>query len=137
MATKKISPKAAPAAPVAKAAPAKAAPAAKAAPKADTYALHLNKTGRLCIGSDAAERLNTGLGQTKNTRYALLKIEGKIIRLIPQKKSSDGTLPVRDGGGRPYVSATKAFKSLGFDGSDSLDFEAKAYGAAGLEWRWQ
>ncbi len=125
----KEAPKAKPAAaPKAKEAPkAKDAKPAAAAPSA--FALHLNKTGRLCIGSAAAARLG-------NAPFATIAIEGKIIRLVPQTKEVDGAMKVQSASGRPYVSATKPFKTLGFDGSEPRDFEAKPYGTAGFEFRY-
>lgn len=107
----------------------KAAPAAPKAEAPSEFSLHLNKTGRLCIGKDAAARLG-------DTPFCSLAIEGKIVRLIPQKKEVDGALPVRDAAGRPYVSATKQFKALGFDGSEPRDFTAKPYGNGGFEFRY-
>lgn len=135
--TVKAEPKAAP-----KAAPkadAKAAPkAVKAEPKAEpkaapkkpeTFAIHINKTGRLCFGKDAAVRLG-------DTPFCEIEVDEKarIIRLEASKKS-EGNLPVRDAAGRPYVSATKQFKPLGFDGSRSYDCEAKPYGIGGFEFK--
>jgi nucleoid-associated protein YgaU len=105
----------------------------KAAAAADTFALHLNKTGRLCIGAAAAERLG-------EAPFCVLKIEGKICRLIPEKKEVEGALPVKYADSefciRPYVSATKQFKALGFDGSEPKAFEAKPYGQGGFEFRY-
>jgi hypothetical protein len=116
----------------AKPAAAKAAPAP--APAKDTLAIHVNKTGRVCFAKDAAARLAAFFGESQS-RYCLLAIDGGIVRLEPSKKQADGALPVRDASGRPYVSATKQFKPLGFDGSRPYDIEAKPYGAAGFEFR--
>jgi hypothetical protein len=141
----KADPKAAKAAKAAKAGKAdpkaaKAGKAAKADPKADTpkaakadtFSLHLNKTGRLCIGKAAAERLG-------DAEFCSLKIEGKIVRLIPEKKEIEGAIPVKyadpEFAVRPYVSASKAWKSLGWDGAAGIDIEAKAYGNGGFEFR--
>ena len=69
------------------------APAAPKAPKADTkapkangFALHLNKTGRLCIGKDAAARMG-------DAPFCKLTVEGKIVRLEPTKKEIEGDCP--------------------------------------------
>jgi hypothetical protein len=61
--------------------------------------------------------------------------KGGNIRLSPTAKEGADTLPVRDGSGRPYISATKQFKPLGFDGSKPYDIEAKPYGNSGFEFR--
>ena len=110
----------------------KAAPKAepKAAKKAasESLKIHINKTGRVCFGRDAAARM----GESK---HMLLTIEGKIVRMDRAKSEGENTVPVRDANGRPYVSCTKQFKPLGFDGSESLDIEAKPYGSAGFEFK--
>lgn len=109
-------------------------PKPKAEPKADTFSLHLNKTGRLCIGKEAAERLG-------DAPFVALKIEGKIVRLLPEKKESDSTIAVKYADPeytlRPYVSASKAWKSLGWTGAEGIDIEAKPYGNGGFEFRLQ
>jgi hypothetical protein len=123
-----IAPAAKPAAkPPAKTAAAKpAAPAAKSNPNA--FAIHINKTGRLCFSKPAADRL----GQPK---YCLLAIDKGIVRIEPTNKDSENAVPVRDASGRPYISATKQFKPLGFDGSRPYDIDAKPYGNGGFEFR--
>ncbi len=104
----------------------KAALKAKDSPKAAlALAIHINKTGRVCFAKAAAARLG-------DAPYCTVSIEGKIVRLEPTKKA-DGALPVRDASGRPYISATRQFKPLGFDGSRPYDIEAKAFGTAGFE----
>jgi hypothetical protein len=128
-APKPAAPKAEAPKPAAPAAPKKTAPAAPKAEAPSEFKLHLNKTGRLCIGSEAAKRLG-------DAPYATLAIEGKLVRLIPQKKEVEGALAVKDAAGRPYVSATKQFKALGFDGSEPRDFTAKPYGTGGFEFRY-
>jgi hypothetical protein len=105
-------------------------PAAVAKPAADTLAIHINKTGRVCFGKQAAARLG-------ESPFCTLTIEGQRIRLEPTKEAADGALPVRDASGRPYISATKQFKPLGFDGSRPYDIDAKPYGNAGFEFRLQ
>jgi outer membrane biosynthesis protein TonB len=122
-------PEAKPKAPAAAPKP-EAKPKAEAAPKpkATEFAIHINKTGRVCFGKDAAERLG-------DSPFCTLKIDGKIVRLEPVKKEVEGAIPVRDASGRPYISATKQFKPLGFDGSRPYDIEAKPYGNAGFEFR--
>jgi hypothetical protein len=98
------------------------------AAKADSFAIHVNKTGRVCFRRAAAERLG-------GAPFCKLTMEGKLVRLEPTKKDADGALTVRKASGRPYISATKQFKPLGFDGSRTYDIEAKAYGKAGFEFR--
>ncbi len=98
--------------------------------KADTLAIHVNKTGRVCFGAAAAARLG-------DAPYCTLTIDGKLVRLEPAKKDGNGALPVRDASGRPYISATRQFKPLGFDGSRPYDIEAKPFGSAGFEFRLQ
>jgi hypothetical protein len=107
---------------------AKAMPEAKAAVKADSLAIHINKTGRVCFGKAAAERLG-------DSPFCTLTIDGKLVRLEPAKKDGNGALPVRDASGRSYISATRQFKPLGFDGSRPYDIEAKPFGTAGFEFR--
>lgn len=114
--------------PEAKAKPAK--PEAKAEAKPEALAIHVNKTGRLCFGKSAAARLG-------DSPFCTLAVEKGIVRIEPIKKEIEGALTIRDGGGRPYISATKQFKPLGFDGSRPYDIEAKPYGTAGFEFRLQ
>ena len=115
----------------AKATKAEAAPngakKANGAAKGEAFKIHINSTGRVCFGRDAAARLG-------NPPYCALTIDGKIVRLEPTKKA-DGAIEVHSASGRPYISATRQFKPLGFDGSRPYDIEAKAYGAAGFEFR--
>ena len=128
-----------------KAAPkaAKADKAAKAAPKADkaeepkVFPIHLNKTGRVCFSAIAGKRLLAGKPIEETELFATLKVEGKTIRIEPSKKQIEGAVAVGNGGGRPYISAMKAFKELGYDGSAGKDFEARPYGAAGFEFKYQ
>jgi len=119
---------------VAPKAEAKKAEPKKAEPKANTFALHLNKTGRLCIGKDAAERLG-------ESPFIALKIEGKIVRLEPKAKETEGAIEVKYADSqyalRPYISASKAWKSLGWTGAEGIDIEARPYGTAGFEFRLQ
>jgi hypothetical protein len=116
-----------------------AAPKPTAAPKAEpkkaaanTFALHLNKTGRLCIGKEAAARLG-------ENQYCLLMIEGKTVRLEPKAKPVDGAIEVKYADSeyalRPYISASKAWKALGWTGAEGIDIEAKPYGSSGFEFR--
>ena len=140
-------PKAAKEAPAEKPAPAKAAKAEPAArkkvnkardqkPKAEkkapangALAVHVNKTGRVCFGKAAAERIGD-LG------YMMITVAGNRITMTAQKKDSEGALGIGRANGRPYVSATKILKATGaFDGSAALDFEAKPVGETGLEIR--
>jgi hypothetical protein len=119
------------------AAPAKAEkpkPAAK--PASDALDLHLNKTGRLCIGKNAAARMGFDAGKTSHG-FMLYVIEEKsrLVRLEWSARDAENALEVRNGGGRPYISATKQFKPLGFDGSQSRDIEAKPYGTKGFEFK--
>jgi hypothetical protein len=114
----------------------KAAPKAEqkpkaAKPKADgpkPLAIHINKTGRVCFGKTAADRLG-------GTQYVSLTIDKGRVLIETLPKKQDGALEVRDGGGRPYISATKALKTVGFDGSKPYDVTAKPYLHHGLEFR--
>jgi hypothetical protein len=119
-------PKAAPKAAAPKAAKAESKP--KSAPKAAPNALdiHINKTGRVCFSKTAADRL----GEAK---YVAITIDKRTVRFEPLAKEREGAVPVRDGGGRPYISATKQLKTLGFDGSKPYDIEAKPLNAHGFE----
>lgn len=116
------------------AAAAKKAPekAAAAAPKATEKALdiHINKTGRFCFSATAKERMADYLYPKG---HCIVEVKGNTVRLDMVSKAAENTTPVRDASGRPYISATKAIKPLGFDGSQSYDFVAKAYGKAGFE----
>jgi hypothetical protein len=89
-------------------------------------AIHINKTGRVCFGKDAAARL----GEAK---YLSVAIDGETIRLDTLDNVQEGALTVRDANGRPYVSAACQLKQFGFDGSRSYNIEAKPYGKAGFE----
>lgn len=131
--TEKQAPKAAkaPKAPKAAAPKAPKAAAPKAAEKAPALAIHINKTGRVCFGKDAAVRLG---GIEAINKHMAMKIEEGLVRIDIAAPGAD-TLPIRDGGGRPYISATRQFKPLGFDGSKPYDLEAKPYGTAGFEFR--
>ena len=118
------------------AAPKPAAPklAAKPAAAADKFKIHINSTGRVCFAKDAAERLLSAF-KASDSKYCLVAVDKGIVRLDPQKKQIDGAVNVKFASGRPYVSATKQMKPLGFDGSRPYDIEAKPYGAAGFEFR--
>jgi len=111
----------------------KGKPAAPAAVKANpgAYALHVNKTGRVCFGKDAAKRI----GNFFPDGFMTLAIDKGVIRLEPTNKRAGGALQIREASGRPYISVTKQFKPLGFDGSRPYDIDAKPYGIAGFEFR--
>jgi hypothetical protein len=114
--------------PATKPAAAAAKPATKPAEKpAAALAIHVNKTGRVCFGREAAVRLG-------KPEYCAVSVDKGVIRIEPTKKA-DGALPVRDASGRPYISATRQFKPLGFDGSRAYDCDAKPYGSSGFEFR--
>jgi hypothetical protein len=63
-------------------------------------------------------------------------ITGKTVRLIATAKESEGCARVRRAGTRPYLSATRLLRPLGFDGA-ALDIEATPVGASGFEFRLQ
>jgi hypothetical protein len=106
---------------------------APAAPAKDPNAIsiHINRTGRVCFGKDAAQRL----GNFFPDGYMTLAIEDGTVRLTPTNKKVEGAVDIRNASGRPYISATKQFKPLGFDGSRAMDIEAKPFGDAGFEFR--
>lgn len=105
-----------------------------AAPKApnndasSALEIHINKTGRVCFGRAAAARIG-------DMAFMTAIIEGKQVRLVATAKQADGSLLIRRANGRPYLSATKLLKPLGFDGTKALDIEAKAYNSHGFEFK--
>ena len=109
---------------------------AKPAPEAELE-IHVNKTGRVCFGRNAAARLASAGFAIDTVYHMTMAIDkGGLIRLSPTFTASDDTKEVRAGGGRPYISATREFKPLGFTGDKALDIEnVKAYGKAGFELR--
>jgi hypothetical protein len=137
----KAEPKAAKAAKAAKAEPkaAKAAKAAAAEPKAakaakaaagSTIAIHINKTGRVCFGKLASERIG------KDFSHAAVQAEGKTIQIVPTSKAGDNTTEIRWAGNRPYISATKVLKATGaFDGSKAFDIEALPLNSHGFKFQ--
>jgi hypothetical protein len=108
--------------------PAKPTAAKPAEAKGETMAIHVNKTGRVCFGKDAAARLG-------DAKFCAMAIDKGLVRLTPTNKATPDALPIRKASGRPYISATRQFKPLGFDGSDPINVQAKPYGAAGFEFR--
>src|SRR5215831_18538280 len=125
-----------PAEPAAKPPAAKKPAAEPAKPKADTLALHLNKTGRLCFLRGAAARLTEAGFAIDEQYFMALAIDKGLIRLEPKLEASADTVEVRDGGGRPYVSLTRQLKPWGFDGSRAIDIpNVKPYGKGGFEFR--
>lgn len=105
--------------------------AAKATePKEATLGIHVNRTGRVCFGKLATERI----GQVE---FMMLTAKDGKVRFQPLAKYADGAHPVRWAGNRPYVSATSILKELGFDGSKGLDFIAAPTGSNALEIRWK
>jgi hypothetical protein len=110
-------------------------PAKPAAAAPDTFALHLNKTGRLCIGAAAAERMGFDADKESTWGYMIYALDEKArrVRLEWSAKEADNSMRVRNGGGRPYVSATREFKPFGLDYSAGRDIPAKPYGSRGFE----
>ena len=95
-------------------------------PAATELRVHINKTGRVCFGKLAAERIG-------EASYMVITAEGKTVKLVPAAKATEGAVDINLGGGRPYVSATKILKATGgFDGSAPLDLVAKAINGNGL-----
>src|SRR5215472_11364843 len=88
--------------------------------------IHINKTGRVCFGKNAAARIGD-LG------HMLITAEGKHVRVVAKEEATENTVEIRRANGRPYVSATRFLKPLGFDGSKPLDIEATAYNSHGFE----
>lgn len=113
--------------PAAEAKPAAAA-AKPAAKPADSFAIHVNKTGRVCFSAAAAARLG-------DAKHMALIIADGLVQMTPATKATDSTLPIRDAAGRPYVSATRQFRPLGFDGSKAINVIAKPHGAAGFAFK--
>ena len=113
----------------------KAKPASKPAPKAkDEFEIHINNTGRICFGKDEAARL-------EGYDYCSIAVDEakKLIRLEPARKQAEGAKEIKYADKeykiRPYISATREMKPLGFDGSRPYDCIAKPYGAAGFEFK--
>ena len=108
---------------------AKADKAPKAAKADDSIlAIHINATGRVCFGRAAAARI-AGLG------HMLMTAEGKQVRMLAKKDATENTVEIRFAGGRPYVSATRFLKPLGFDGTKPLDIQAAPYNSQGFEFQ--
>ncbi len=93
----------------------------KAAKPAADLALHVNHSGRICFGKTAAERINGLQFMTIVTDEA-----ARTMKLIARKDEADDAVAIRSASGRPYISALKQLKSLGFTGDDSLDVLADA-----------
>jgi hypothetical protein len=55
--------------------------------------------------------------------------------LKAQAKETDGTLPIRLAGNRPYIGAMRLLREVGFDGTEALDIEAAAYNSHGFEFK--
>ena len=111
----------------------KAAPKAEKAPKAPRadngiLAIHINATGRVCFGRAAAARI-AGLS------HMLMTAEGKLVRMLAKKEATENTVEIRHANGRPYVSATRFLKPLGFDGTKPLDIGAAPYNSHGSEFK--
>lgn len=112
----------------AKAAAAKAAPKKAAAPKAAAeLALHINKTGRVCFNKTAAERLG------EKADYMAITVNGKAVRMTPTAKGTEGAVDINRANGRPYVSAMRLLKGLGFTGEESVDVIARPVNGTSLE----
>jgi len=113
-------------------------PAAKPAePKAkgkEEFDIHINNTGRICFGVDEAARI-------EGYDYCSIAVDvaKKLIRLEPARKQAEGAKEIKYADKeykiRPYISATREMKPLGFDGSRPYDCIAKPYGAAGFEFK--
>jgi hypothetical protein len=103
---------------------------AKKPAKAESAALtiHINKTGRVCLGKTAAARIG-------DPGHMLMTIDGKQVRMVAKAAATDNTIEIRRANGRPYVSATRFLKPLGFDGSKALDIQAAAYNSHGFEFK--
>lgn len=99
---------------------------AEPAPKNTDLAIHVNKTGRVCFGKVAAARLD-------GYKYMVITVDGQTITFVPHSKPREGAVNIGDASGRPYVSATKLLKQVGFDGSKPLDLIATPVGDAGLQ----
>lgn len=99
-----------------------------AAPTNGDLAIHINKTGRVCFGRAAAERIG-------ELAWMTVAAAGKGLRMVAKAKETEGALPIRRANGRPYVSATRALKDFGFDGTKAYDVEASAHNATGFEFR--
>jgi hypothetical protein len=102
--------------------------AAEKKPASTALEIHINKTGRVCFGKNAAARIGD-LG------HMLMTGEGKQVRMVAKKEAAENTVEIRRANGRPYVSATKFLKLLGFDGSKPFDIEAAAYNTHGFEFK--
>ena len=99
-----------------------------AKPASTALDIHINKTGRVCFGKNAAARIGD-LG------FMTMTIDGKTVRLLATAKQADGSLLVRRANGRPYVSATKLLKTTGFDGKKALDITAAPFNSHGFDFK--
>jgi hypothetical protein len=115
--TKKTTPAAAPKATKKTAAAKPEAPA--------TLDIHINVTGRVCFGRHAAARIG-------DLAHMLVKVDGKTLRLIARKDATDESVDIRRAGKRPYISATKALKELGWEGKKALDLVADPINSHGF-----
>lgn len=106
-----------------------AKPAAEKKPAANgALSIHINKTGRVCFGKAAALRIGD-LG------FMTIAAEGKAVKMTARKDATEGALDINRANGRPYVSAMRLLKGLGFTGKDALDVEAKAVNGHGFEFK--
>jgi hypothetical protein len=65
----------------------------------------------------------------------LMTAEGKQVRMVAQKNATENTVEIRYANGRPYISATRFLKPLGFDGTKPVDIEAAPYNSHGFEFK--
>lgn len=81
-------------------------------PADDTLRIYVNKTGRVCFGRTAANRIG-------DLRYMTIAIDGKRIKRVATDKAREATVEIRRANDRPYISATKALKEVSFPGQNA------------------
>jgi hypothetical protein len=88
--------------------------------------IHINKTGRVCLRGLVAQRIG-------DLPYMWVNAKGRTVRMIAETQRSAETVEIRTAPDYRYVSAMRMLRTLGFDGSVSLDVEAEPLGSTGFE----
>ena len=88
--------------------------------------IHINKTGRVCLRGLLAQRIG-------DLPYMWVNAKGRTVRMIAETQRSAEAVEIRTAPGYRYVSAMRLLRTLGFDGSVSLDVKAEPLGSTGFE----